>query len=80
MRMSLESSPPISMTVLACGYRAATEEDWATISLTKQPPISSAASLPPVPVMATRPIDSSGCLLSTSASTWCRAWKGRPWQ
>src|SRR4030042_728040 len=46
MVMSLESSPPIAMTVRAWGYRAATAEDWATISLTKRPPRSPGARCP----------------------------------
>ena len=79
MRISLASSPPISMTLRASGTSRATAADWATISFTNTPPSRSAASAPPVPVVATRPIEPAGCRSSTAATSAASTWNGLPW-
>jgi len=67
-RMSLESSPPISMIVRAPGQRRAAARACAMISFTNSAPRISQASLPPEPVAATARIRWSGCAARSSRS------------
>ncbi len=76
--ISLESSPPISITVLASGNNIPVDVACAIISFTKTPPISSVASFPPVPVIAIPFIDAEEYFSRTDDNLSLRTLNGLP--